>query len=80
MPHGEFQGRGVIAYNTARSPERQAVVVIHETSHHVTWPHEQGTLFAVDVVECYDGDPASERHRAARMVERLIVGRRRIKD
>ena len=84
-PSGVHDGVGIITYNAAYSRLDQCFTLIHETGHHVLYPHEQGSLFATMVTECYDprrypGDlesQAQRRHLVARMAETRILGRHR---
>lgn len=78
-PSGEYSpgldGWGVITYNTALTPPRQAKVIIHELVHHLLMSVLPGFVFS-DRIQCgYEDDSLDVRHRIAQRVEEICFRR-----
>ena len=74
-PTLEADGAGVITYNTAATPCKQARVICHELAHHILMPLVPGFVLGDYVICRYEGDPLDERHRIARLVEEFCFRR-----
>ena len=70
-PVDENSGLGVICFNLACTPARQARILAHELAHHFEY-HSQPTLFPAFTGAFYGGNAKEFREAVARRVERLL--------
>ncbi len=61
-----------VAYNTARTPLRQCVTILHETVHHIVWLWVPPTLRSGADSLRYDGYFLEVQHEIAYMTQGLI--------